>query len=62
MLLRIFIAVIIIAAILFGAVVLILQRDQLVKIIMFRDFFDAALPILAFGALIKYLCTFKHHH
>ena len=34
-----------------------LPRDMLIKVIIFRDFFDAALPVLAFGALIKYLCT-----
>ncbi|MBX3708780.1 MAG: hypothetical protein KIT56_07940 [Gammaproteobacteria bacterium] len=34
-----------------------LPRELLIKVIIFRDFFDAALPILAFGALIKYLCT-----
>jgi hypothetical protein len=34
-----------------------LPRDLLIKVIIFRDFFDAALPVLAFGALIKYLCT-----
>lgn len=62
MLLRIFVALVIIAAILVGTLVLVLQRDQLVKLIMFRDFFDVSLPILAFGALVKYLCTFKHHH
>lgn len=32
-------------------------REYLLNIIIFRDFFDAALPVLAFGALIKYLCT-----
>lgn len=34
-----------------------LPRDLLINVIIFRDFFDAALPVLAFGALIKYLCT-----
>jgi hypothetical protein len=62
MLLRLFIALVILAAILVGVLVLVLPRDQLVKLIMFRDFFDVSLPILAFGALIKYLCSFKHHH
>jgi len=31
--------------------------DLLINVIIFRDFFDAALPVLAFGALVKYLCT-----
>lgn len=57
MLMRIFVSLIILVAIVVGALVLIVSRDQLVRIIYFRDFFDTALPILAFGALIKYLCT-----
>jgi hypothetical protein len=53
---RIFIALIILIAICVGLGTQ-LPRDLLIKVIIFRDFFDAALPILAFGALIKYLCT-----
>lgn len=62
MLLRIFVSLAILGAILVGILVLVLPRDQLVRLIMFRDFFDVSLPILAFGALVKYLCTFKSHH
>jgi len=54
---KIFVALVILTAIVVGGLVLYVPRDLLVKIIYFRDFFDAALPILAFGALIKYLCT-----
>jgi len=61
MLLRMFITLIVLAAILVGVLVLVLPRDQLVRLIMFRDFFDVSLPILAFGALVKYLCTFHCH-
>lgn len=61
MLLRIFTALVILAAILVGIMVLVLPRDQLVRLIMFRDFFDVSLPILAFGALVKYLCSFHCH-
>jgi hypothetical protein len=57
MLMRIFVTLIILVAILVGVFALVLPRDQLVKLIIFRDFFDVTLPILAFGALIKYLCT-----
>lgn len=59
MYMRIFISLIIVVAIVVGGLVFtsILSRDQLVKLISFRDFFDVALPILAFGALVKYLCT-----
>lgn len=62
MLLKIFIAVVILVALLIGTLVLILPRDELVRLILFRDFFDVSLPILAFGALVKYLCTSGHHH
>ena len=58
MMLRMFAALVILAAILVGVLVLVLPRDQLVRLIMFRDFFDVSLPILAFGALVKYLCSF----
>lgn len=59
---RIFVALVILTAVAVGAYALILSalglpRDQLVKLIIFRDFFDITLPILAFGALVKYLCT-----
>ena len=54
--LRIFVSLVILVAILVGLMVLYAPRELLIKIIVFRDFFDSALPILAFGALIKYLC------
>lgn len=61
MLLRVFCAFVILIAVLVGTFVVILPRDQLVRLILFRDFFDVSLPILAFGALVKYLCTTRHH-
>ncbi|MCD6039520.1 MAG: hypothetical protein K0S27_920 [Gammaproteobacteria bacterium] len=57
MLLKIFVALVIIVGVVVGVLALELPRDQIVKLIVFRDFFDVSLPILAFGALIKYLCT-----
>lgn len=57
MLMRIFVSLIILIAIAVGVFALVLPRDQLINLIFFRDFFDVTLPILAFGALIKYLCT-----
>lgn len=34
------------------------QMDQIiVHIVLFREFFDVALPILGFAALVKYLCS-----
>lgn len=61
MILRIFAALVIIIAVGIGALALILPRDQLIKLIIFRDFFDISLPILGFGALVKYLCSCSHH-
>ena len=57
MLMRLFVTLIIIIAVAVGIFALVLPRDQLVRLIIFRDFFDVTLPILAFGALVKYLCT-----
>lgn len=54
---RIFVTVIIMIAIAVGIFAVVLNPDKLVTLIIFRDFFDVTLPILAFGALIKYLCT-----
>lgn len=56
MALRLFVIFIIVVAILVGVFALVLPREQIVRLIIFRDFFDVSLPILAFGALIKYLC------
>ena len=52
-----FVLIIIGIAVMVGVFALVLPRDQLVTLIIFRDFFDVTLPILAFGALVKYLCT-----
>lgn len=57
MYMKIFVTLVILVAIAVGIFALSLAREQLVKLIIFRDFFDVSLPILAFGALVKYLCT-----
>jgi len=57
MIMRIFVALIIIIAVVVGVFALVAPREQLVRLILFRDFFDISLPILAFGALVKYLCS-----
>lgn len=57
MVLRLFVTLVVLVGVLVGALALVLPRDQIVHLIVFRDFFDVSLPILAFGALIKYLCT-----
>lgn len=61
MILRIFAALVIIIAVGIGALALTLPRDELIKLIIFRDFFDISLPILGFGALVKYLCSCSQH-
>lgn len=56
MIFRFFVAFIVIVAVLVGIMTLVLPRDEIIRLVMFRDFFDVALPILGFGALVKYLC------
>lgn len=34
-------------------------QTQIKTLVAFHNFFDITLPILAFGALIKYLCSFR---
>lgn len=56
MFMRVFTIVILICAVGVGLATQ-LPRDMLDKVISFRLFFDASLPILAFGAIVKYLCS-----
>lgn len=57
MCMKIFVTLIILIAVVVGLLALLLPRDHLIQLIVFRDFFDVTLPILAFGALVKYLTT-----
>jgi len=59
---RLFVTLIILIALIVGILAISLPRDALIRLIIFRDFFDITLPILGFGALIKYLCTCHHCH
>ena len=52
---------IVIIAIVVGILAFTLPHDEIVKLILFRDFFEFSLPILGFGALIKYLFTCPKH-
>lgn len=61
MFLRIFVFLIIIVAVVVGILAITLSREQIVKLIVFREFFDFSLPVLAFGALVKFLATCRHH-
>lgn len=57
MALKLFVALIVVLAIVVGTLSLAMPKEYLVRLIIFRDFFDVSLPILGFGALVKYLCT-----
>lgn len=61
MLMRIFVVVMLVIAVVVGILAQILPRDQLLTLFMFRDFFEVTLPILAFAALIKYLFSCHVH-
>lgn len=62
MIMRTFVALIVLIAIVTGILALWLPREEIVKLIIFRDFFDVSIPILGFGALVKYLCTGRRGH
>ncbi|MDR3477787.1 MAG: hypothetical protein P4M14_07135 [Gammaproteobacteria bacterium] len=57
MIIRLFIAFIVIVAVIVGIMAIALPREEMIRLVMFRDFFDVSLPILGFGALVKYLCS-----
>ena len=57
MIFKLFVAFIVLVAVVVGICAMALPRDEIARLVMFRDFFDVALPILAFGALVKYLCS-----
>ncbi len=54
---RIFVGLVILVALVVGVLAITLPREALIPVIVFRDIFEITLPILGFGALIKYLCT-----
>jgi hypothetical protein len=58
MLYRLFTAFIVIVAIVVGLLnISSFAHVDVVRLSMFSEFFSVAIPILGFGALIKYLCT-----
>jgi hypothetical protein len=57
MILKIFIAIVVIVAVAVGLLNTAALHTDVVRLAMFGEFFSAALPVLAFGALVKYLCT-----
>jgi peptidoglycan/LPS O-acetylase OafA/YrhL len=56
---RIFAIVFIVIALLLAIFASILPQEKLATIIYISRFFDIMLPVLAVGALVKYLCSHK---
>jgi hypothetical protein len=54
---KLFVAFIVVVAVIVGVCAIGLPREEIPRLVMFRDFFDVSLPILAVGALVKYLCS-----
>jgi hypothetical protein len=57
---KIFAVIIIIIALLLAIFASVLPQEKLNGVIYITRFFDIMLPVLAVGALIKYLCG-RHH-
>ena len=57
MLHKVFVAFIVIIAVAVGLLNVTPIHSDVVRLAMFSEFFSAALPILAFGGLVKYLCS-----
>ncbi len=53
---KIFVSLVVIVAVVVGIMNLTPFHPDAVRLAMFSEFFSAALPILAFGALVRYLC------
>lgn len=58
---RIFAITFIVIALVLAVFASILPQDRLAAFIYIYRFFDIMLPVLAVGALIKYLCMRKYH-
>lgn len=57
MVLKLFTALIIIVAVVVGLLSITPFHLDVIRLAVFNEFFNAALPILGFGALVKFLCT-----
>lgn len=53
---KIFAIFIILASIVFGLISILVHQELMYPFLLLKEFMQMALPILAFGALIKYLC------
>lgn len=58
---KIFVTVVLLIAVVLGVLVNVLTPEQLEIIVPISRFFDAILPILAVGALVKYLFKGNFH-
>lgn len=59
---RVFAVIFVIVALLLAIVASVLPQDRLASIIYVTRFFDIMLPVLAVGALIKYLFSYHWNH
>lgn len=57
---KIWAIIVIVVALIIAILASVWPQDRLSDIIYITRFFDVTLPILAFGALIKYLAKCKH--
>jgi hypothetical protein len=53
---KIFVALVVVIAVIVGLLNITPMHSDVIRLAMFGEFFTATLPILGFGALIKYLC------
>lgn len=59
---KVYSAIIVIIAVVIGILAIGLPPEKLDGVSKVYRFFDAMLPILGVGALIKYLCCCHNHH
>lgn len=57
MIMRLFVAFVVVVAVIAGVLNIAPFRSDVIPLAMFSEFFSTALPILGFGALVKYLCS-----
>ncbi len=59
MILRLFVAIIVVLAVVAGILNIYPPQHDMIRLAAIGEFFSAAIPIVAFGALVKYLCACK---
>ena len=58
---KVFAVIIIVVALILAILATVWPQERLADIIYISRFFDVMIPVLAVGALIKYLCCCKKH-